>query len=129
EAYFEVARNTEKPFRVSVNNQAEVEVLGTSFNLNAYVDETGINTTLLEGSIRVVHIPPGQRTQPGMESAGQGTSSQVVSPDQPAIILKPGQQAQLIPIGRNDMPATQKAQPGIKVINNPDIDNVMAWKN
>jgi ferric-dicitrate binding protein FerR (iron transport regulator) len=31
----------------------QVDVLGTSFNLNAYEDEPGITTTLLTGSVRI----------------------------------------------------------------------------
>ncbi|MDO3628246.1 FecR family protein [Mucilaginibacter sp. BT774] len=52
EAYFEVAHNVAKPFRVSSNGQT-VEVLGTHFNINAYNDEAVIKTTLLEGSVRI----------------------------------------------------------------------------
>jgi ferric-dicitrate binding protein FerR (iron transport regulator) len=52
EAYFEVAKNKTRPFRVNINNQATVEVLGTHFNINAYSNGTSIQTTLLEGSVR-----------------------------------------------------------------------------
>ena len=54
EAYFEVTKTKTKhiPFVVSSNGQ-EVEVLGTHFNINAYTDESSINTTLLEGLVRV----------------------------------------------------------------------------
>ncbi|MEO6524960.1 MAG: FecR domain-containing protein [Mucilaginibacter sp.] len=52
EAYFEVAHNKAKPFRVSSNGQT-VEVLGTHFNINAYNDEPVMKTTLLEGSVRI----------------------------------------------------------------------------
>lgn len=68
EAYFEVAHDAKKPFRVISNNQ-QVEVLGTHFNINAYSDEDVINTTLLQGSVRVtsanasVTIVPGQQAQ------------------------------------------------------------------
>ncbi len=52
EAYFEVAHNQHKPFRVISNGQI-VEVLGTHFNVNAYADEPAAKTTLLEGSVKV----------------------------------------------------------------------------
>jgi ferric-dicitrate binding protein FerR (iron transport regulator) len=68
EAYFEVAKNVLKPFKVKVNG-VEIEVLGTHFNVNAYDDEKIIATTLLEGSVKIT----------------QGTAT---------AILKPGQQAQ-----------------------------------
>jgi len=66
EGYFEVAHNAQSPFKVSVNN-VEIQVLGTTFNINAYMDEAGIKTTLLEGSVRVlsgdkkVIIAPGEQ--------------------------------------------------------------------
>jgi transmembrane sensor len=68
EAYFEVAHDAKRPFRV-VSNQQQVEVLGTHFNINAYNDEDVINTTLLEGSVKVtsantaITIVPGQQAQ------------------------------------------------------------------
>jgi ferric-dicitrate binding protein FerR (iron transport regulator) len=52
EAYFEVAKNTAMPFKVSVND-LEVQVTGTHFNINSYADEQNITTTLLEGSVKV----------------------------------------------------------------------------
>ncbi|SMC67820.1 FecR family protein [Pedobacter africanus] len=52
EGYFEVAHNQAKPFKVISRGQI-VEVLGTHFNVNAYADEPGIRTTLLEGSVDV----------------------------------------------------------------------------
>jgi transmembrane sensor len=54
EAYFEVAKNAAHPFIVETDKQS-VEVLGTHFNINSYKDELVTKTTLLEGSIRVLH--------------------------------------------------------------------------
>lgn len=58
EAYFEVAKNKQQPFKVlslmsDFGRAQETEVLGTHFNINAYDDEPETKTTLLEGSIRV----------------------------------------------------------------------------
>lgn len=52
EAYFEVSKNPEKPFRVQTNG-VTVSVLGTHFNVNAYAADSLIETTLLEGSVAV----------------------------------------------------------------------------
>lgn len=52
EAYFEVAKNREQPFSVALNGM-KVEVLGTHFNVMAYNDENTIETTLLEGSVKL----------------------------------------------------------------------------
>jgi len=53
ETYFEVARYSGMVFKVSINRETEIEVLGTSFNINAYSEESSINTTLLEGSLKI----------------------------------------------------------------------------
>jgi transmembrane sensor len=86
EAYFEISHDKTKPFIVSANNKADVTVLGTHFNVNAYDDEATLKVTLLEGSISVNNT-----------------------------IIKPGQQAQV--------------SSDIKVVNNVDLAEVMAWKN
>lgn len=51
EAYFEVAKDPTHPFKVKLNHQSEIEVMGTHFNVNAYSNEPAITTTLLEGSV------------------------------------------------------------------------------
>lgn len=53
EAYFEIAKNPKQPFIVDVEGGQQIEVLGTHFNVNAYTNEQQINTTLLEGAVRV----------------------------------------------------------------------------
>ncbi|WP_346319307.1 FecR domain-containing protein [Chitinophaga sp. YIM B06452] len=68
EAYFEVAKNKDKPFLVEVNNTAEVQVLGTHFNINAYANEPAIYTTLLEGKVGVVSNRQGAMLKPGQQA-------------------------------------------------------------
>lgn len=53
EAYFEVARDAEHPFIVSVKN-FDVRVLGTSFNVLSYDDEFASCVTLLSGSVETM---------------------------------------------------------------------------
>lgn len=62
EAYFEVKPDARAPFRVQSRSQ-NVEVLGTSFNVNDYTDEVAAKTTLLEGKVRVQEylLTPGQQ--------------------------------------------------------------------
>jgi len=56
EGYFEIKtiiKNKKKvPFVVESGKQ-KIEVLGTRFNVNAYDDEKGIKTTLIEGKVKV----------------------------------------------------------------------------
>ncbi len=52
EAYFEVHRDTRRPFVVKSNYQ-RITVLGTSFNVKAYAADNLNTTTLVEGAVRV----------------------------------------------------------------------------
>ena len=56
EAYFEVAKDPERPFKVKIltpgGDGGTVQVLGTHFNVNSYMDEAVVKTTLIEGSVR-----------------------------------------------------------------------------
>ena len=52
EAYFEVAKNQEKPFIVKTSN-IDIKVLGTKFNLSAYPEDNVIQTVLKEGSVAI----------------------------------------------------------------------------
>ena len=69
EAYFEVHKDSLRPFIVRMNG-AEVTVLGTSFNVNTYGDDGQIYTTLVNGSVRVSSVKNGQAEvlKPGMQS-------------------------------------------------------------
>lgn len=51
EAYFEVAKDSGKPFQVEMNG-ASITVLGTHFNVKADAESDDITATLVEGSIR-----------------------------------------------------------------------------
>jgi len=72
EAYFEVAQDVDRPFVVQLgtsSKDAKITVLGTHFNVMAYPDEKQVETTLMEGSVRVtkgtgqVIITPGQQAR------------------------------------------------------------------
>ncbi|SFD46752.1 FecR family protein [Chitinophaga sp. CF118] len=71
EAYFDVTKMAGKPFFVRINKEVVVQVLGTSFNINAYTDEPFINTTLVEGRVGLL------------------------TGNNPQIILLPGQQGRI----------------------------------
>lgn len=77
EAYFEVEGAKYAgawPFKIVSENQT-IEVLGTSFNVNAYADERSITTTLVSGSLRVTL---------NQDVTGDGVTS---------LILKPGEES------------------------------------
>lgn len=69
EVYMEVVKDAVRPFIVATRH-SDITVLGTHFNIMAYEDEPAVNTTLLEGSVKI--SIPGKQT---------------------ATIIKPGEQA------------------------------------
>jgi ferric-dicitrate binding protein FerR (iron transport regulator) len=79
EGYFEVVHNAEKPFTVSVNG-AEVAVLGTHFNINAYTDEGAVKTTLLEGSVKVSKGSTGKMISPGEQATIENSADPLAPP-------------------------------------------------
>jgi ferric-dicitrate binding protein FerR (iron transport regulator) len=112
EAYFEVRQDASRPFNVSVKNREEIEVLGTSFNVNGYEDEHEVKTTLLDGSVRVVVTD---------SLVGVNTNKGKLS-----VVLKPGEQAQLV---LRDSSGRDKVSKPMKILSDVDVDQVVAWKN
>jgi transmembrane sensor len=113
EVYFDVVAarsNTGKvPFIVDVQSvagasQAEVEVLGTSFNIKAYDDETDIKATLLKGKVKISAL---------QSPAGEGRTFK---------LLASGQQAQI-------PHKALAAKDPIKVVDLDDSAAVLGWKN
>ncbi|RFS24780.1 FecR family protein [Chitinophaga silvatica] len=54
EAFFEVTKNSSKPFVVHAAD-LNIKVLGTKFNVKAYKDEDALETSLVEGSIAITY--------------------------------------------------------------------------
>jgi ferric-dicitrate binding protein FerR (iron transport regulator) len=52
ECYFEVAKDSRKPFMVHTDVY-DVTAVGTAFNVRAYKDDESVKTTLIEGEVRV----------------------------------------------------------------------------
>lgn len=70
EAYFEVAHNSHQPFRVQAGDQL-IEDIGTAFNVNAYADEPGVKTTLVEGTVKVSKGIAVRILSPGQQAKSQ----------------------------------------------------------
>jgi len=108
EVFFKVAHNASRPFIVTAGS-TEVQVLGTTFNVNAYKDEDAIKTTLITGKVKIL--------------------SHVNNHDESAI-LKPGQQAQVS--GQNiklipdiDVDQAVAWRRGVFQFNNDNIKTIM----
>ncbi len=71
EAFFEVQKDPEHGFVISTPHETKIEVLGTSFNVEAFEEDDFVSTTLIEGKVRfnymknrrVIAVPmkPGQK--------------------------------------------------------------------
>lgn len=68
EVYFEVVKDAKRPFKVKANDNTVIQVLGTSFNVKAYTDDATVNTTLLEGAVRLSAFQKTQTLVPGQQT-------------------------------------------------------------
>lgn len=62
EGYFKVAKDSKRPFMVKTSH-LNVMALGTAFNVKAYSDDKKIETTLVEGSVKIEDISGRNRTE------------------------------------------------------------------
>jgi transmembrane sensor len=108
ELYFDVAPKSKQPFIVETDNQ-QVEVLGTSFNINCYADEKTVQTTLLTGTVKVTPLLSSKK---GTTREGKD-GSKVLIPGQTAILNKPNEQAGY----------------SLTITDTQDPGKITAWKN
>ncbi len=101
EAYFEVAKNKNAPFIISVNKH-EIEVIGTSFNISAYSVKT-TKTTLIAGLVKVK----------------KGSNSRIIKPGEKAIVNE------LIEVSDADTEQDVAWKNGLMSFNNEDIRSIM----
>lgn len=76
EAYFEVARNKDKPFHVAARDM-QIEVLGTHFNVMSYNNESTIKTTLLEGAVKILTGNANALLKPGQQATVNSQTAQI----------------------------------------------------
>ncbi|HVU58736.1 MAG TPA: FecR domain-containing protein [Puia sp.] len=77
EAYFEVAKDKNKPFIVHTRAQ-DVKDIGTAFNVSSYNDDPFTKTTLLEGAVQI----NGKKVlRPGEQAATDRKGETIVVPD------------------------------------------------
>ena len=62
EGFFKVAKDKERPFTVETSH-LNIRALGTTFNIKAYPDEKTIETTLVEGSVKIEEITDKNRAE------------------------------------------------------------------
>jgi ferric-dicitrate binding protein FerR (iron transport regulator) len=103
EGYFEVVHNAKQPFIVKTNSETITDI-GTTFNVNTYIDEPHNTTTLIEGSI-------------------------LLAAENKKAVLKPGQQAIVgsrnITISQGDLRIATAWKDGQFRFHKTDIRNVL----
>ncbi|MHA7109091.1 FecR family protein [Sunxiuqinia elliptica] len=108
EACFKVKKDESRPFIVNVNG-VKIEVLGTTFNVNAYNDESQLVTTLVEGKIQ-------------MEIPGDNDKPLLLCPDEQVIYSSVSSTIQ-----KNKVDASNYVQwiDGILVFENKSLEEIM----
>lgn len=128
EAFFDIAKKTDRKLNVKTST-INIQVLGTAFNVKSYNDENMVETTLVKGSISIT---------------GKVGEKVIKEP----ILLKPKEQASLnktsgsIEVGdempkeiaptkpnANNNDAVVKREPRMKIVENVDIHEFIAWKD
>ena len=119
EAYFKVARNPELPFYVKAGN-INIMAVGTEFNIKAYDDEELIETTLVEGKVKIT-----------MEDTNDSKDNFIdLNPNQKAIYIKETKSFSLDKVDATD-PAepvpTKTIYDNILISPKVDVNQVAAW--
>ncbi|MBO9635844.1 MAG: FecR domain-containing protein [Chitinophagaceae bacterium] len=110
EVYIEVAPDKNKPFIVQTN-EAEIQVLGTIFNINAYENEEASAITLVNGSVKVLR-------------GASPESNVVLDPGQQAILF-PAQQRKPIQVKQVDVQQQIAWKNGLFSFKSTDIASMM----
>lgn len=81
EAFFEVRKDSEHGFVISTPHETKIEVLGTSFNVEAFEKDDFVSTTLIEGKVRFNYMKNRQSTavlmKPGQKLTYDSSSSRI----------------------------------------------------
>ncbi len=110
EAYFDVSHNG-KPFIVSCDN-IDVRVLGTSFNISSYSDDSVVKTTLVEGKVKITTA----------EDIALASGGKVLAPNDQAIFHRNDASVEIIQVNTSQFTSWIQGKFEFK---NTDLDQVM----
>jgi ferric-dicitrate binding protein FerR (iron transport regulator) len=118
EAFFEVEKNAKLPFVVKTS-EINVVALGTKFNVKAYSEEKTIETTLIEGSVKLE------------SDVVKLTGNIVLSPNQKAVYTKKAQSAEqaVLPSTPQYEPAETVAKPKLEIEKAVQPEPIISWKD
>lgn len=124
EGFFKVAKDSKRPFIVKTSH-INVMALGTAFNVKAYAADTTIETTLVEGSVKI-------------EEASENNSSEqvVLKPNQKMTFFKSNSELKeenLVTAGKNTVNkiTVQSPEPveiPKAITENINVEPVISWK-
>jgi transmembrane sensor len=124
EGYFKVAKDTSRPFIVKTS-YLTVRALGTAFNVKAYSDDKTIETTLVEGSVKI------EGTNKNIK-----TEVMVLKPNQKLTFYK--EDSTMVDEAANSTVKPEKDKKPLNVQNsltiprlvreNVDVEPVISWK-
>lgn len=86
EAFFEIAPAAGQAFTVSIGDHTAVQVLGTTFNINAYEDNGTVKTTLVTGKVRVQATQGSTVLSPGQQATSMNGASTVGNADMESVL-------------------------------------------
>jgi ferric-dicitrate binding protein FerR (iron transport regulator) len=117
EAYFEVAKNPDKPFLVYASS-VTVKALGTSFNVKCYADDRTIETTLVEGKVEVR----------GKTSSTSNYNSVFLIPNEKAVFNRSDSK---LSVSKMYVPSKENVKPSLQEQKNKPktIASVIGWKD
>jgi transmembrane sensor len=118
EAFFEVKKNKDLPFVVKTS-EIDVIALGTKFNVKAYTEEKTIETTLIEGSVKLE------------SNSVKLADNLVLKPNDKAVFTKKNQILELIPNQQQniDQVQVQRVKPKLEIFQSVEPEPIISWKD
>ena len=118
EAFFEVEKNKDLPFVVKTS-EIHIIALGTKFNVKAYSEEKTIETTLIEGSVKIESI------------VVKLSDNLVLKPNDKAVFTR---KSQTVVLTQNknqtiDQAQIQEEKPKLEIFESVEPEPIISWKD
>jgi ferric-dicitrate binding protein FerR (iron transport regulator) len=116
EAFFNVAKDKTRPFRVLTSSMV-VHALGTSFNVKAYPTEDRVETTLVEGSVKV-------------EPADSKQNEHILKPNEKFTFSKTNKNVEVLEVrGETNTAQVEKKIAKPSLLKTESIESITSWKD
>lgn len=118
EAFFEVAKNKDLPFVVKTS-EIDIIALGTKFNVKAYAEEKTIETTLIEGAVKLE------------SNSVKLADNLVLKPNDKAVFTKTNRVIELSPDKQQKSANSgiQVIKPKLEIIQSVQPEPIISWKD